>query len=316
MSNANLNKAKIEKNDEFYTQLFDVEKELENYKSFFKDKVVYCNCDNPIISAFWKYFHLHFSELGLKELVSTYYKQDIFNSKLFSLNKEPTYMSVYVGGNDVDIDMYSKTKLIGNGDFRSKECIEILKDSDFVVTNPPFSLFREYITQLIDYNKKFIIIGNKNSVNYKEVFPLIQQNRLHIGYNSPVEFDTPQGVTTKVQGLCRWFTNLDITKQYKKLELVRSITNTKYNVYDEIPSVIMVEKVADISFDYDGLMAVPITFLDTYNPDDYELIDLINRYTILDYFRINDDVRKRHSHCCNVNGVTTYPRIVIHKKIK
>ena len=159
--NANLHKAKGEKNDEFYTQLKDVEKELIHYKMHFKDKVVLCNCDNPTWSAFWKYFHLNFSELGLKKLISTHYDRE-----------EATYKMEYTGGDDNDIEVGVKTPLEGNGDFRNQECINLLDEADIVVTNPPFSLFREYINVLIEHNKQFLIIGSFNNITYKDVCPL------------------------------------------------------------------------------------------------------------------------------------------------
>ena len=167
MKNTNLHKAKEAKNDEFYTQLSDVAEELRHYKKHFKDKVVFCNCDDPEGSAFWKYFHLNFEELGLKKLISTHYDKT-----------EPTYKMEYTGGNDNDIEVGVKTPLQGNGDFRNEECIELLKESDIVVTNPMFSLFREYLAQLVQYDKKFIIWGNNNAITYKEVFPLLKENKM------------------------------------------------------------------------------------------------------------------------------------------
>ena len=167
--NSNLHSAKNAKNDEFYTQLSDVSEELRHYKKHFKGKTVFCNCDDPTWSAFWKYFHLNFEVLGLKKLISTHYDKD-----------KPTYKMVYEGGDDNDIEVGAKTPLQGNGDFRNQECIDLLKESDIVVTNPPFSLFREYIAQLYHYNKKFLIIGNKNGITYKEVFYNGYQNLDHI----------------------------------------------------------------------------------------------------------------------------------------
>ena len=256
--NANLNKAKIEKNDEFYTQLIDIENELIHYKQHFKDKIIYCNCDDPTWSAFWKYFHLNFSTLGLKKLISTHY--DI---------TEPTYKMEYTGGYDNDIEIGIKTPLEGNGDFRNQECIDLLKESDIVITNPPFSLFREYVAQLIEYNKKFIIIGNMNAITYKDIFPLIRDNKLWLGYNSPSEFNTPNGMTKKVQ--CRWFTNFNHTLCNKKLILWKNYSPDEFPTYDNYDAI-EVSKVLDIPKDFDGVMGVPITFLDSFNPEQFEIL--------------------------------------------
>ena len=226
MTNKNFIKAKKEKNDEFYTQLSDVSEELRHYKKHFKGKTVFCNCDDPTWSAFWKYFHLNFEVLGLKKLISTHYDKD-----------EPTYKMVYEGGDDNNIEVGVKTPLLGNGDFRNQECIDLLKESDIVVTNPPFSLFREYVAQLMEYGKKFIIIGNKNSVTYKEFFPLLKDNKVWLGYNSPAEFNTPEGVTKKINGLSRWFTNLDIKKRHEKLVLWKTYTPEEYPTYDNYEAI-------------------------------------------------------------------------------
>lgn len=206
--NDNLHKAKDAKNDEFYTRIEDVAEELRHYKKHFAGKVVFCNCDDPTWSAFWRYFHLNFAELGLKKLISTHYD-----------HTEPTYKMEYEGGDDNDVEVGVKTLLEGNGDFRSKECLDLLDESDIVVTNPPFSLFREYVGTLMQHGKKFLIIGNKNAITYKEFFPLLKENKVWIGYSSPSEFDTPNGITKKINGLTRWFTNLDIQKRHEKLIL-------------------------------------------------------------------------------------------------
>ena len=269
-ANTNLHKAKNAKNDEFYTQLTDVAKELMHYKHHFKDKIVFCNCDDPTWSAFWKYFHLNFEALGLKKLISTHYDKT-----------EPTYKMEYTGGDDNDIEVGVKTPLEGNGDFRNQECLDLLDEADIVVTNPPFSLFREYVACLMEHKKKFIIIGNKNSITYKEFFPLIKDDKVWIGYNSPSEFDTPDGMTKKVQGLCRWFTNLDIAKRHDKIIAWMSVKDgnfPKYENYNGIDIGRFNNKgnwqgdVSLIPVDYDGIMGVPVTFLDTYNPDQYEIV--------------------------------------------
>ena len=272
-ANANLHKAKNAKNDEFYTQLTDVEKELMHYKEHFKDKVVFCNCDDPTWSAFWKYFHLNFDHLGLKKLISTHYDRT-----------EPTYKMEYEGGDDENIEAGVKTPLEGNGDFRNAECIELLKESDIVVTNPPFSLFREYVAQLMEYEKKFLIIGNKNSITYKEIFPLLKEDNVWLGYNSPAEFGTPEGVTKKINGLSRWFTNLDIQKRYEKLILWKNYTPEEYPMYDNYDAI-NVDKVAEIPCNYDGVMGVPVTFMDKYNPKQFEILGCADADIVPDQWR-------------------------------
>lgn len=261
-TNGNLHKAKNAKNDKFYTQLTDIEKELMHYKDHFKDKVVYCNCDDPTFSNFWVYFHLNFEHLGLKKLIATFYHIGC-----------SVYAAEYTGGNDNDCNTYTRILLNGNGDFRSEECIEILKRSDIVVTNPPFSLFREYVAQLMEYEKEFLIIGNKNSITYKEFFPLLKDNKVWIGYESPAEFGTPEGITKKINGLSRWFTNLDIKKRHEKLILWKNYTSEEFPTYDNYDAI-NVDKVTDIPCDYDGVMGVPITFMDKYNPEQFEIIGL------------------------------------------
>ena len=338
--NTNLHKAKESKNDEFYTQFNDVANELKHYKHHFMDKIVLCNCDDPSWSAFWKYFHLNFSELGLKKLVSTHYVKEVPVSKLFHIDSEAfSYKMVYSGGNDNDITIGEKTKLDGNGDFRSKECIEILKEADIVVTNPPFSLFREYVAQLIEYNKKFIIIGNQNAITYKEIFHLIKTNQIWLGsqkscislyFEVPDDYEIPESahkvcVNALGEDYCKehrmtymrtacWFTNLDLKKRHEKIILWKNYTPGEYPKFDELPDVINVDKTDEIPCDYDGFMGVPITFLYKHSPEQFEIVDGLNRYTILDIFGVNDDVLKRHSHCCNINGKSTYYRIVIRRK--
>ena len=238
MANENLHKAKEAKNDEFYTQLNDVAEELRHYKDHFKDKVIFCNCDDPTSSAFWKYFHLNFEHLGLKKLIATHYDKE-----------KPTYKMEYEGGDDNDIEIGIKTPLEGNGDFRNQECIDLLKKADIVVTNPPFSLFREYVNMLEEHNKKFLIIGNKNAITYKEFFPLLKDNKAWIGYSTPSEFDTPEGMTKKINGLCRWFTNLDIKKRHEKLILWKNYTSAEFPQYDNYDAI-NVDKVSNIPCDY------------------------------------------------------------------
>ena len=242
MSNANLNAAKKAKNDEFYTMYEDIEAELQHYPGAFQGKTVYCNCDNPERSNFWRYFHENFAALGLKKLVSTHYEKDV------ERNGHP-YKMEYEGGDDANITAGVKTPLEGNGDFASDECIEILRQADIVVTNPMFSLFREYVNMLEEHNKKFLIIGNKNATTYKEFFPLLKDNKAWIGYSTPSEFDTPEGMTKKINGLCRWFTNLDIKKRHEKLILKKKYTPNEFQKYDNYDAI-NVDKVADIPCDY------------------------------------------------------------------
>ena len=263
-ANANLHKAKNAKNDEFYTQLTDVEKELMHYKEHFKDKVVFCNCDDPTWSAFWKYFHLNFDHLGLKKLVSTHYDRT-----------EPTYKMEYEGGDDDNIEAGVKIPLEGNGDFRNAECIELLKESDIVVTNPPFSIAREdYIPQLFEYNKAFLIIGDLNWVTYKSIFPLLKDNKMWFGYNTVKEFIQPNGEVKKF-GNKLWYTNLDHKKRHEKLIFWKGYTPEEYPMYDNYDAI-NIDKVANIPVDYDGVMGVPITFLDKYNPEQFKIIGLLN----------------------------------------
>lgn len=268
MANANLHKAKTAKNDEFYTQLSDVSKELMHYKEHFKDKVVFCNCDDPSWSAFWKYFHLNFSHLGLKKLISTHYDRE-----------KPTYKMEYEGGNDNDVEVGTITPLEGNGDFRNTECIELLKQADIVVTNPPFSLAREYISCLMEYQKKFLIIGDMNWITYKEVFPLLKDNYIWLGNCAVKEFVQPDG-TIKKFGNKLWFTNLDHKKRHEKLILWKSYTSEEYPFYLNVPNAINVDSVSDIPMDYTGIIGVPITFLDKYNPEQFEILGIDKDFRI------------------------------------
>lgn len=261
MKNSNLHKAKDAKNDEFYTQLTDVTKELMHYKAHFKDKIVLCNCDDPTWSAFWRYFHLNFAELGLKKLISTHYDRE-----------EATYKMEYTGGNDNNIEVGVKTPLEGNGDFRNQECLNLLDECDIVVTNPPFSLFREYVAVLMEHEKKFLIIGNMNAITYKEFFPLLKDDEVWIGCTNVKEFLQPDGSIKKF-GNIGWFTNLDIEKRHEKLILWKKYTPEEYPKYDNYDAI-NVDKVSEIPCDYDGVMGVPITFLDSFSPDQFEILGL------------------------------------------
>ena len=288
--NAALTAAKRAKKDEFYTQRVDIENELRHYKAHFKDKVVLCNCDDPRQSEFFKYFVENFEKLGLKRLIATCYKsQDV---DLFSQGDcERAICQVYEGdknGNMVlDDDEVGVRVLKGDGDFRSEECIEILKEADIVVTNPPFSLFREYVEQLIKYGKKFVIIGNQNAITYKEIFPLLKNNEVWIGYKfGDMAFKVPadsepratrywqdeSGQKWRSMGNVCWYTNLDIQKRHEKLPLYKKYTPEEFPRYDNY-NAINVDKTADIPYDYNGAMGVPITFIDKYNPEQFGILD-------------------------------------------
>ena len=285
--------AKREKNDEFYTQFEDIEKELIYYKKQFKDKVIYCNCDNPHESNFFKYFIENFNDLGIKKLIATNYK-----SQYIPVAYKAEIVEVKNTDKVFENPKNKLTTLKGNGDFRSDECIELLKEADIVVTNPPFSLFREYVAQLMEYKKKFLIIGNKNALTYKEIFPLIKENKIWIGFNSPNEFIRPNGTITKnVAGLTRWFTNLEVSKRHENLTLYKKYNPEEYPKYDNYDAI-EVSKVAEIPYDYEGAMGVPITFIDKYNPEQFEIIK----------FRKGNDNKD-----LSVNGKCPYFRIIIRR---
>ena len=279
--------AKKQKKDEFYTQLSDIERELRHYEHHFRDKTVLCNCDDPRKSNFFHYFSHKFEDLGLKRLITTCYKNQ--DRDLFSHNDcEEAIWLEYTGdknGNRIpDLEEIGISPLKGDGDFRSEECIELLKQADIVVTNPPFSLFREYVAQLIEHKKKFLIIGNQNAITYKEIFPLIKDNKLWLGYgfkgnaghfinehyeDYAVADDHKEGMI-RVSGVT-WFTNLEIPKRNEELILYRKYNPEDYPKYDNYDAI-EVNKTADIPEDYDGVMGVPITFMDKYCPEQFEII--------------------------------------------
>lgn len=278
--NKNLHRANKAKNDEFYTQLSDIEKELKHYKHHFEDKVVFCNCDDPEWSNFWRYFELNFEHLKLKKLIATHYNkgESSYKLELFKID----------GGNDSLELKKVKTPLLQDGDFRSEECIELLKESDIVVTNPPFSLFREYVSQLMEYEKKFVIIGNENAITYKEIFRYLKNNHLWIGNNSGyMEFEVPidsdstlsdfkikeNGKAYRGLGNICWFTNLDFEKRHEELILYKTYNEKEYLTYCNYDAI-NVNKKKEIPLDYDGVMGVPISFLEVYNPEQFEIIGL------------------------------------------
>ena len=290
--NQNLTKAKSAKNDEFYTQLTDIEKELIHYRCHFKNKVVYCNCDDPRASNFFFYFSHNFEKLGLKKLITTCYKNKDRDLHSQNDSEQAVYLEYYgdKNGNRVpDPDEIGIHKLKGDGDFRSAECIAILKQADIVVTNPPFSLFREYVAQLMEYKKKFLIMGNLNAVKYKEIFPLIKDNKVWLGVNAQsMEFGIPDNYPLAASGgridsngrkyvyvnSIRWFTNLKYKVRNRGLALYENYDQEKYPKYDNYDAI-EVSKTKNIPKDYYGAMGVPISFLDKYNPKQFEIIDHI-----------------------------------------
>lgn len=255
MRDNRLSNARNLKNDEFYTLIEDVEREVGFYRDSFRGSVVLCNCNDSEDSAFWRYFCNQFRQLELRKVIAITYIRDGRGQKI-----------VFDGNNGIE-----KTELPGNGDFRSQGCIEILKEADIVCTNPPFSLFRSYVAQLVEYKKKFLVIGNKNALTYKSIFPLIKDNKLWLGCSNPNKFVSAEGITRKVEGLCRWFTNLENTKCQEKLVLKEKYIPERYSKYDNYDAI-NVNKVLEIPIDYYGVMGVPVTFLDKYNPEQFEII--------------------------------------------
>jgi len=312
--NKNLHSARTAKTDEFYTQLVDIEKELKHYKDQFRGKVVYCNCDDPFESNFFKYFAANFNALGLKKLITTsYVKSPIVGGQLplFEVEglkpsgKEPFKIEIKkvpdtdndgaINLDDVKYllkhDKNTATPLKGNGDFRSEECIKLLKEADIVVTNPPFSLFREYVAQLMEHKKKFLILGDQNAITYKETFGYVKDDKLWVGYDNggtkwfqvPMDYDIPtesrkkivNGVKYFSMGRILWFTNLDTTKRNENIVLYKKYTPKEFPKYDNY-DVINVDKVSDIPMNYNGVMGVPITFVDKYNPKQFEILGVAN----------------------------------------
>ena len=346
----NLNTAKVAKKDEFYTQLSDIELEMKHYKDHFKGKTVFCNCDDPYESNFFKYFAMNFNYLGLKKLIATCYvsspvmytqlalfedMQQTFE-KPANPNKKPYKVEITEvtdengdGAFDLDdIKQLLKSKknvcsvLNGDGDFRSEECIELLKQADIVVTNPPFSLFREYVAQLVEYNKSFIIIGNQNAITYKEIFPLIKDNKLWLGasiHSGDREFRVPDSYPLaassyrvdangikyiRVKGV-RWFTNLEYEERHEDLVLYKHYTSEEYPKYENYDAI-EVSKTSDIPCDYYENMGVPITFMDKYNPDQFQ---------ILGYMASHGKVPKGiPNESPYLNGKWLYNRIMIRRK--
>ena len=300
--NKNLQIARQRKNDEFYTQLSDIENELRHYTGHFRGKVVYCNCDDPRISNFFHYFSYNFERLGLKRLITACYKnqeRDLFSRHDTEHAIWLEYKGSAKGVREPDVGDIGICELKGDGDFRSTECIKLLKQADIVVTNPPFSLFREFVAQLVQYGKKYLIIGSQNAITYKEIFPLIKDNEMWLGVTPKGQdmlFDVPDDyakelvATTKegsayrvVDGVVKgrlgnaaWFTNLDHAKRHEELILYKHYSPEEYPVYDNYDAI-NVDKIAEIPIDWDGAMGVPVTFLDKYNPEQFVVLGITDR---------------------------------------
>ena len=347
--NINLRKAKDAKKNEFYTQLTDIEKELRHYKEHFNGKVVYCNCDDPYESNFFKFFALNFEFWGLKKLIATCYVGSPIANKELSLFPEeseenkttrmPHKIEITeipdinkdgaVDLTDVELllasDRNHLTRLKGDGDFRSKECVELLKQADIVVTNPPFSLFREFVAQLIESEKNFLIIGDQNATSYKEIFKYIKDNKVWLGFDNggtkwfqvPDDYDIQTESRKKIEngikyfskGSIMWYTNLDHSKRHKDFPLYKKYNPDEFPKYDNY-NAINVDKTSDIPYDYAEIMGVPITFLDKYNPDQFEIIDGIGRYSMLD----GPTPETQGTYLTEINGKPKYARILIKNK--
>ena len=326
MENKNLHLAKVAKNDEFYTQLTDISDELKYYRESFEGKVVLCNCDDSEKSEFTRYFILNFHALKLKRLICTFFDSSLNNSAFaFVYNGEDVNRDGRISQADIDIirqyrafrnvmiDDYgfdrnnpiesNKKGLYGSGDFRSVNAKMYLEMADIVVTNPPFSLFREYVAQLMEYDKKFLIVGNKNAITYKEIFPYIMENKLWMGMTSPNEFRTVSGeITKQVAGLCRWFTNLPNKKRTEPMELWKEYKPEIYPKYDNYDAI-NVDKTHMIPKDYDGVMGVPISFLDKYCPTQFRIVGVANHGKDSKY-----DLFKP-----TINGALVFKRILIQR---
>jgi len=318
-ANSNLQKAKKGKNDEFYTQLEDIERELKHYKEHFKNKVVYCNCDDPRVSNFFHYFSYNFEKLGLKKLITTCYKnqsRDLFSDNQSEVAIYLEYNGDKNGDNVPNVEEIGVHELKGDGDFRSQESIELLRQADIVVTNPPFSLFREYVAQLVEYDKKFIIVGHQNAITYKEVFKLIKDNKIWLGYGFKggashfinKHYEDYATATDRKEGMIRvsgvvWYTNIDIVKRHEDLILYKQYTLQEYPKYDNYDAI-NIDKTKDIPYDFDGAMGVPITFLDKYNPKQFEILGQMVT-TKIDEFNYGYPY---------INGSKIYARILIKNK--
>jgi len=344
--NSNLHSSRADKADEFYTQLSLIESELKHYKEHFKGKVVFCNCDDPFESNFFKYFAINFNSLGLKKLIATCYatspivytQLNLFGTETVvsteGTEKKPYKIEITEvtdenqdGRTDLaDVEYLLRnrknalTLLEGEGDFRSPECVELLKQADIVVTNPPFSLFREYMAQLMEYKKAFLIVGNQNATGYKEIFPLIRDNIVWLGYNNghfwfavPDTYEEKKtdfkidenGQKWRRMGNICFFTNLDIDKRHEDMTLFRTYSPEAYPKYDNYDAI-NVNRTLDIPCDYYGVMGVPITFMQYYNPEQFEIVGDSRYHDGQDF---SDDINF-------INGKGLYRRILIKRKQK
>ena len=351
---ANLSAAKVAKDDEFYTKYEDIQAELNHYEEHFKGKTVLCNCDDPFESNFCKFFLRNFNYLGLKRLICTSYTTspvvgtqmtiwDLLgepihkgNGYVMDISEVPMANGRGVSDEDIEKLLQSKKrgvkKLHGDGDFRSNECIEYLKEADLVVTNPPFSLARSFITTLFEFNKKFLIIGDLNWITNKDVFSLMQQDKIWLGYSAVKKFIQPDGTTRKF-GNKLWYTNLDIQKRHDELILYKHYSADEYPKYDNYDAI-EVSKVSDIPKDYSGIMGVPITFMNSYNPDQFEILgrrgDLEWAENECDFYtppspelqakykKMNKTWRVQNTYILSAEGIPqiTYGRIFIRRRTK
>ena len=338
--NRSLHAARATKQDEFYTQLSDIEKELKHYTRHFAGRTVLCNCDDPKVSNFFHYFSRKFKDLKLKQLITTCYQNR--NPDLFSEHNSTLGVRLVYEGDRTRSGRVPTPNQIGinlledDGDFRSKECIELLKQADIVVTNPPFSLFREYVEQLVEYDKKFLIIGNHNAISYKEIFTLLKDNKIWLGYTQPVSFRVPdhyemravrswrdeEGKNWRSLGNACWFTNLDIAKRHEDLILYKTYDPAEYPTYDNYDAI-EVSRYANIPYDYDGAMGVPLTFLGKYNPEQFEILGITDRgniwglktkeYTTDETPKAND-LNRRAAITIGSSYKPTYARLLIRRQ--
>ena len=295
-NNTNLAEARKIKKDEFYTKLTDIEKELMHYKEMFVGKTIYCNCDDPVKSNFVQWFYMRFNILHLKRIIVTAYNSATYNGRGYYWDSD--FATVDPKSIDISNEISKDVrKLNGNGDFRSDECIELLKQADIVVTNPPFSLFREYVKVLMDNDKEFLIIGNMNALKYKEVFPYIKNNKIGLGFtNGGKSFIIPNG-EEKTVNIC-WYTTFPISKHNEELILFRKYTPEAYPKYDNYDAI-NVDKLCDIPEDYDGVIGVPISFLDKYNPKQFEILGQTSgRFE----FGIGPTFKYEQALCHNIDG--------------
>lgn len=296
--NANMRKAAATKDDEFYTQLTDIEREVSKYKAYFKNKIVYCNCDLPTQSNFFKYFSLNFEHLGLKKLIATSFNKS-------GRGRYIEYSGDKNGNNIPDPEEIGIKELKGDGDFRSDESVSLLKQADIIITNPPFSIFGEYISQLMKYNKKFLIIGHHAQVVNKIIFPLIKDNKIWLGHHTGLTFKRPNAPDMKI-GMAGWYTNLQTPKRAEDIILIDKYNKNNYEKYDNY-NAINIDKVKHIPMDYKGEMGVPISFLHKYNPNQFDIIDGFSRYSFL----TGATPKTKGKYLTNINGKPKFSRIVI-----